>query len=94
MDWLRRMWKSAWRTRPPEQWHQGAYRRPTCGHELPATRPGPPSPLGPRWLPPTRAELIAKCPLHGHSPYNDLSKEMADRGELAEGDGLERPWPS
>jgi hypothetical protein len=38
--------------------------------------------LGPAWLPPMREELIAKCPWHGHSPYNDLAKTMIGSGEL------------
>jgi hypothetical protein len=26
-------------------------------------------------LPPNRAELIAKCPVHGRRPYNDSDRE-------------------
>jgi hypothetical protein len=28
---------------------------------------------------PTRAELIAKCPTHGHRPYNDPTKSPSIR---------------
>jgi len=28
-------------------------------------------PAGPLTMEPTREELIAKCPVHGHRPYND-----------------------
>jgi hypothetical protein len=35
------------------------------GHGLTLLRGGAVS------LPPSRAELIAKCPVHGHRPYND-----------------------
>ena len=41
-------------------------------------------PLGPRWLPPTPEELIAKCPFDGHSPYNDQAKAMLASGSLAD----------
>lgn len=37
---------------------------------------------GPMWLPPTREELIAKCPFDGHTPYNDVSKAMLLAGTL------------
>lgn len=39
-------------------------------------------PLGPRWLPPTPEELVAKCPFDGHSPYNDQAKAMLGSGTL------------
>jgi hypothetical protein len=67
-----------------EQWSQGAYHCPVCGQELPARRPGGRANgiMGPFWLPPTREELIAKCPFDGHSPYNDVARAMLDGGEL------------
>ena len=39
--------------------------------------------LGPFWLPPTREELVAQCPVHGRSPFNDLSKDLAGRGQIS-----------
>ena len=74
-----------------EQWSAGAYHCPKCGQELPARRPGGNTmdPLGPRWLPPTPEELIAKCPFDGHSPFNEQSKEMLVSGALA--DTRDRP---
>lgn len=68
-----------------EQWHEAAYGCPVCDHELPALRPGArvAHVLGPFWLPPTREELMAQCPVHGRSPFNDLSKDLAGRGQIS-----------
>jgi hypothetical protein len=47
---------------------------PICDRELVGPyAPGMivPQPAGPIFEPPSRAELIAKCPVHGHRPFND-----------------------
>lgn len=36
-------------------------------------------------VPPNREELMAKCPEHGHLPYNDLTRKPKGR-RIAEGD--------
>ena len=89
MNLIVRLW--GWLRRPTtikhEQWSEGAYHCPTCGQELPATRPGNAAitgagGMGPAWLPPTEQELIAKCPFDGHAPFNDRAKEMLASGRL------------
>lgn len=59
--------------RVPEAW----IHCPVCGRDL----VGPysvgaivPGPAGPFVDSPSREELIAKCPVHGHRPYNDPDK--------------------
>ncbi len=34
---------------------------------------------GPSRLDPTRDELVAKCPVHGHLPFNDSTKKPSVR---------------
>ncbi len=63
---------------PVEQVLQSWLHCPICDAELVGPYPAGAwvarSP-GPTRLDPTRAELIAKCPVHGHAPYNDASKQ-------------------
>ena len=74
---------------PDEQWAAHAYHCPKCGQELPSRRPGSMAMdrLAPMWLPPTREELLAKCPFDGHSPYNDEAKKMLAEGTLTDSRG-------
>jgi len=81
LSWLRGPMPSA-----DEQWSAGAYHCPKCGQELPARRPGGNAMdrLGPKWLPSTPGELVAKCPYDGHSPYNDRATAMLADGSLSD----------
>jgi hypothetical protein len=51
---------------------------PICDRELvgpyPAGTVFPIGTAGPNVLDPNREELIARCPVHGHMPYNDAIK--------------------
>ena len=50
---------------------------PVCGRDLVGPYPVGaivPGPAGPFVDSPSREELIAKCPVHGHRPYNDPDK--------------------
>lgn len=67
-------------------------RCPTCDAELVGPwNAGVGSSSPPRFpaAPPTSAELVAKCPMHGHAPYNDASKKPSVR-RIADGDQRER----
>jgi hypothetical protein len=67
---LRRVWKWMWSRTPTEQKFE-TWTCPKCGLsvEVPSSSPGAarrPSSMGPMWLPPTDAERVAACPVHGH----------------------------
>jgi hypothetical protein len=59
---------------------------PICDAELVGPYPAgtiiPVGTSGPSIIDPNRAELIAKCPVHGHLPYNDASKPSPRRRPL------------
>jgi len=67
---LRSLWKWMWSRTPVEQKFE-TWSCPECGMrvEVPSTTPGvnrKPWGVGPMWMPPTEAERLAACPIHGH----------------------------
>ena len=67
---LRRTWKEMWTPTHVEQKYE-TWTCPKCGLkvEVPSSSPGVsrrPWNAGLMWLPPTEAERLAACPIHGH----------------------------
>ena len=80
LERLRSLWRWAWSSTPVEvpRWWLHC---PICDAELvgpwaagAAWVPGPMR-LTAQEVPPRREELVAKCPVHGHRPYNDPSQK-------------------
>lgn len=62
---------------PPQRVPEAWIRCPVCGRDLVGPYPVGaivPGPAGPFVDSPSPEELIAKCPVHGHRPYNDPDK--------------------